>query len=70
MRLERNYRNIKAKVWRERSGFLCCELSSLHDEFILLMVSADKGEEEADLVQTALNCLSMKDLAKAERKAA
>lgn len=70
MKVERDYGNIKAKVWRERSGFLCCELSSLNDEFILLMVSADKGEDEADLVQTALNCLNHKDLALAGRKAA
>lgn len=70
MKTERDYSNIKAKVWRERAGFLCCELSTLNDEFILMMVSADKAEDEADLVQTALNCLSMKDLALAGRKAA
>lgn len=69
MKVERDYRNIKAKVWRERAG-LCCELSTLNDEFILLMVSADKTEDGADLVQTALNCLSSKDLALAGRKAA
>ena len=70
MKTERDYSNIKAKVWRERAGYLCCELSNLNDEFVLLMVSADKAEDEADLVQTALNCLSMKDLALAGRKAA
>ncbi len=70
MKVQRDYSNIKAKVWRERAGYLCCELSNLNDEFILLMVSADKAEDEADLVQTALNCLNHKDLALAGRKAA
>lgn len=70
MKIERDYSNIRAKVWRERAGFLCCELSSTAGEFILMMVSADKAEDEADLVRTALGCLSRKDLAKADRKAA
>ena len=70
MKVQRDYSNIKAKVWRERAGYLCCELSNLTDALILLMVSADKAEDEADLVQTALNCLSMKDLALAGSKAA
>lgn len=70
MKVEHDYSNIKAKLWRERAGFLCCELSTLSGEFILMMVSADKAEDEADLVQTALNCLSMKDLALAGRKVA
>lgn len=70
MRLERDYSNIKAKVWRERAGYLCCELGSIHGHFILLMVSADKGDTEADVVQTALRCLSSNDLAMAKREAA
>lgn len=67
---ERDYSNIKAKVWREQTGLLYCELSTLDDRFILMMVSANKGEDEAGLVQTALNCLSHKDLAMAGRKVA
>ncbi|MBF0804934.1 MULTISPECIES: hypothetical protein [unclassified Neisseria] len=70
MRVERDYSNIKAKVWRERAGYLCCELNSIHGHFILLMVSADKADTEADVVQTALRCLSSSDLAVANQEAA
>lgn len=69
MKVERDYSHIKAKVWRERSGFLCCELSGIRGVFILLMVSSNQDETVPDLVQTALNCLSMKDLALAAGKA-
>ena len=70
MRVERDYSNIKAKVWRERAGYLCCELNSTSGQFILLMVSADKADTEADVVQTALRCLSSNDLASAKQDAA
>lgn len=70
MRVERDYSFIKAKVWRERGGYLCCELNSIHGHFILLMVSADKDDTEADVVQTALRCLSGNDLASAKQEAA
>lgn len=70
MRVERDYSFIKAKVWRERGGYLCCELNSIHGHFILLMVSADKDDTEADVVQTALRCLSSSDLVAAKQEAA
>lgn len=70
MRVERDYSFIKAKVWRERGGYLCCELNSIHGHFILLMVSADKDDTEADVVQTALRCLSSNDLVAAKQEAA
>ncbi|QEY23534.1 hypothetical protein D0T90_02640 [Neisseria animalis] len=65
MKIERDYGRIKAKVWRERSGCVCCELSDTQGVFILLLVSADALEEEADVVAQALRCLSSEDLRKA-----
>lgn len=70
MRVERDYSFIKAKVWRERGGYLCCELSGTNGRFILMMVSADKADTEADVVQTALRCLSSNDLVAAKQEAA
>lgn len=67
---QRDYSNIKAKVWRERSGFLCCELSGCGGKFVLLMVSADKSDDEADVVRAALNVLSSDDLEYAKQEAA
>lgn len=62
-RIRRDYQNIKAQIWRNKDGFLCCKLLTVHDEFILTMVAAEKEESEADLIQTALRCLSANDLA-------
>ena len=70
MKTERNYSNIKAKVWRERAGCPCCELTTANGDFILLYVSSDKTDDEADVVKTALRCLSRKDLAVANREVA
>lgn len=67
----REYKNIKAKVWRQKdTGFLCCELSNLKDDFIMFMVSASRDDDEAEVVLTALNCLSEYDLALANEEAA
>lgn len=65
MKAERDYGNIKAKLWRERGGSVCCELSSLREDFILLYVASHPLDEECEVVQTALRCLSSKDLGKA-----
>lgn len=62
-RMNRHYSNIKAKVWRNDAGFVCCELLTVYGDFILSMISADKAETEHDAVQTALRCLSARDLA-------
>ena len=65
MKAERDYGNIKAKLWRERGGSVCCELLSLRGDFILLYVTSSVDEDECEAVQTALRCLSSKDLGKA-----
>ena len=49
---------------------LCCELSNLQGDFILFMVSASRDDDEAEVVLTALNCLSEYDLALANEEAA
>lgn len=67
----REYKNIKVKLWRQKdTGYLCCELTNLEGDFILFMVSASRDDDEAEVVLTALNCLSEYDLALANEEAA
>lgn len=68
-RINRDYSHIKASIWRNNTGFLCCQLSSISGQFILMMVSGDKDESECSLINTALGCLSANDLAVAREAA-
>lgn len=68
-RINRDYSHIKANIWRNDTGFLCCQLSSVSGQFILMMVSGDKDESICSLTQTALDCLSDNDLATAREAA-
>ena len=64
----REYKNIKVKLWRQKdTGYLCCELTNLEGDFILFMVSATPEDDECDVVMTALNCMSARDLALANK---
>ena len=49
--MNRDYSKIKVSVWREKGGHLVTELTTVSGKFVMM-----------DVVQTALRCLSRKDL--------
>lgn len=65
MRVERDYSRIKAAVSRDASGRLVCELSGINGVFLLTLVATDRKTGINEVVQTALGCLSWRDLRKA-----
>ncbi|UOO82784.1 hypothetical protein LVJ83_04780 [Uruburuella testudinis] len=65
MRVERDYSRIRAGVSRHQSGHLVCELSGTNGVLLLTLVAHSKQMGVEEVVQTALRCLSQKDLRKA-----
>lgn len=64
MRVERDYSRIKASVSRDKTGRWMCELSGINGVFLLTLVATDRKTSVQEVVQTALRCLSHKDLRK------
>ena len=60
--MSRDYSKIKVSVWREKGGHLVTELPPLSGKFVMMYVSSQLSDEIEDVVQTALRCLSRKDL--------
>lgn len=65
MLIERDYSRIKASLCRDHKGFWVCELNGMNGQFLLILVSTDKGDDCTNVLQTALRCLSRSDLRKA-----
>lgn len=60
--MNRGYSKIKVSVWREKGGHLVTELTTVSGKFVMMYVSSRLSDEIEDVVQTALRCLSRKDL--------
>lgn len=60
--MNRDYSKIKVSVWREKGGHLVTELTTVSGKFVMMYVSSRLSDEIEDVVQTALRCLSRKDL--------
>lgn len=60
--MNRDYSKIKVSVWREKGGHLAAELTMVSGQFVMMYVSSQLSDEVEDVVQTALRCLSRKDL--------
>ena len=56
--MNRDYSKIKVSVWREKGA----ALSTVTGRLVMMYVSACLTDEVEDVVQTALRCLSRKDL--------
>lgn len=64
MRIERDYSRIRASLSRDQSGRWVCELSGINGVFLLVLVATDRKTGVKEVLQTALRCLSMRDLRK------
>ena len=65
MRIERDYSHIKASLSRDASGRWVCEFSGVNGVWLLTLVATERKTKMKDVLQTALRCLSRKDLRKA-----
>lgn len=65
--MNRDYGNIRVSVWREKGGHLAAEVTTVSGRFVMMYVSSRLSDDHADVVATALRCLSHRDLLEAAR---